>query len=65
MSCYPAALHPGDVVSLSGCDYELMSIDQTGDFYSLYVEHLGTRRRALVVIHSSVLLIRTDKKEPS
>lgn len=43
---------PGDFVSLSGCDYELISIDQTDDFYSLYIEHLDTRRRALIVIHT-------------
>lgn len=60
MNCYPADLTPGDYVSLSGCDYELISIDQTDDFYSLYIEHLGTRRRALIVIHSSVPIIRSD-----
>lgn len=60
MSCYPADLQPGDVVSLSGCDYELISINQTDDFYSLYIEHFGTRRRARIVIHSSVPITRTD-----
>lgn len=53
MTCHPADLHSGDFVSLSGCDYELISIDQTDDFYSLYLEHLDTRRRALIVIRSS------------
>lgn len=60
MSCRPADLHSGDFVSLAGCDYELISIDQTDDFYSLYIEHLNTRRRALIVIHSSVPIIRTN-----
>lgn len=60
MNCHPADLHPGDFVSLSGCDYELISIDQTDDFYSLYIEHLDTRRRALIVIHSSTPITRTD-----
>lgn len=60
MSCYPADLHPGDFVSLSGDDYELISIDQTDDFYSSYIEHLDTRRRALIVIHSSAPITRTD-----
>lgn len=60
MNCHPADLHPGDFVSLSGCDYELISIDQTDDFYSLYIERLDTRRRALIVVHSSVLIIRTN-----
>lgn len=60
MNCYPADLHPGDFVSLSGCDYELISIDQTGDFVSLYIEHLNTRRRALIVVHSSIPITRTD-----
>ena len=60
MTCHPADLHPGDFVSLSGCDYELISIDQTDDFYSLYIEHLDTRRRALIVIRSSTLITRTD-----
>lgn len=31
-----------------------------GDFYSLYIEHLDTRRRALIVIHSSAPITRTD-----
>jgi hypothetical protein len=60
MTCRPANLHPGDFVSLSGCDYELISIDQTDDFYSLYIEHLNTRRRALIVIHSSTPITRTN-----
>lgn len=60
MNCHPADLTPGDFVSLSGCDYELISIDQADDFYSLYIEHLDTRRRALIVIHSSTLITRTD-----
>lgn len=59
MSCYPSDLQPGDFVSLSGCDYELISIDQTDDFYSLYIEHLDTRRRALIVVHSSVPITKT------
>lgn len=42
---------------MSGCDYELISIGQTDDFYSLYID---TRRRALIVIHSSVPITRTD-----
>lgn len=60
MTCRPANLHPGDFVSLSGCDYELISIDQTDDFYSLHIEHLNTRRRALIVIHSSTPITRTN-----
>lgn len=60
MNCHPADLTPGDFVSLSGCDYELISIDQTDDFYSLHIEHLDTRRRALIVIHSSVPITRTN-----
>lgn len=60
MTCHPADLLPGDFVSLSGCDYELISIDQTDDFYSLYIEHLDTRRRALIVVHSSVPITRTN-----
>lgn len=60
MNCHPADLTPGDFVSLSGCDYELISIDQTDDFYSLHIEHLNTRRRALIVVHSSTLITRTD-----
>lgn len=60
MTCRPADLHLGDFISLSGCDYELISIDPTDDFYSLYIEHLDTRRRALIVIHSSALITRTD-----
>lgn len=31
-----------------------------GDFYSLYIEHLDTRRRALIVIHSSVPITKTN-----
>lgn len=60
MSCHPADLRPGDFISLSGCDYELISIDQTDDFYSLYIERLDSRRRALIVIRSSVLITRTN-----
>ena len=60
MSCHPADLRPGDFISLSGCDYELISIDPNGDFYSLHIEHLNTRRRALIVIHSSVPITRTN-----
>lgn len=60
MSCYPADLRPGDFVSLSGCDYELIMIDRTDNFYSLHIEHLDTRRRALIVIHSSTPITRTD-----
>lgn len=60
MNCYPADLRPGDFVSLSGHNYELLSIDQTDDFYSLHIEHLDTRRRALIVIHSSTPIIRTN-----
>jgi len=60
MNCLPGDLHPGDFVSLSGCDYELISIDQTDNFYSLHIEHLGSRRRALIVVHSSVPIARTD-----
>lgn len=60
MSCRPADLCPGDFVSLSGCDYELISIDQTDDFYTLYIEHLSTRRRALIIVHSSTPITRSD-----
>lgn len=60
MNCHPADLTPGDFVSLSGCDYELLAIDQTDDFYSLHIEHLDTRRRALIVIHSAIPITRTD-----
>lgn len=60
MNCYPADLRPGDFVSLSGLDYELISINRTDDFYSLYVEHRDTRRRALIVIHSSTLITRIN-----
>lgn len=31
-----------------------------GDFYSLYIERLDTRRRALIVIHSSVPITKTN-----
>lgn len=60
MNYRPADLRPGDFVSLSGHDYELISIDQTDDFYILYVEHLNTRRRTRIVILSSVPITRTD-----
>lgn len=59
MTCRPADLRPGDFVSLSGCDYELISIDRTDDFCSLYIEHIDTHRRALIVAHSSVPITRT------
>lgn len=52
--------HPGDFVSLSGCDYELISIDQTDDLYSLHIEHRNTRRRALIVVHSSTPITRLN-----
>lgn len=35
-------------------------MDETDDFYSLYIEHLDTRRRALIVIHSSAPITSTD-----
>jgi hypothetical protein len=60
MNCRPADLRPGDFVSLSDCDYELISMDQTDDFYTLYIEHLDTRRRALIVIQSSVPITETN-----
>ncbi len=60
MNCRPADLRPGDFLSLAGCDYELISINRTDDFYTLYIEHLDTRRRALIVIHSSVPISRTN-----
>lgn len=60
MTCRPADLRPGDFVSLSDCNYELISIDKADDFYSLYIEHLDTRRRALIVIHSSTPITRTN-----
>lgn len=53
-------LRPGDILSLAGRDYELMSIDQTNDLYSLRIEHLNTRRRALIVVHSSTPITRID-----
>ena len=53
MNCRPTGLRPGEFVSLSGCDYELTSIDPNGDFYSLYLEH----PRARTDRHP---LIRTD-----
>lgn len=31
-----------------------------GDFVSLYIEQLDTRRHALIVIHSSVPITRTN-----
>ena len=60
MNCRPTDLRPRDFISLSGCDYEPISIDQTDDFYSLYIEQRDTRRRALIVIHSSVPITRTN-----
>lgn len=60
MICHPTDLRPGDFVSLADCDYELISIDQTDDFYSLHIEHLDTRRRALIVVHSSVPITKTN-----
>lgn len=59
MTCRPADLRPGDFASLSGCDYELISIDQTDNFYSLHIEHIDTHRRALIVVHSSIPITRT------
>lgn len=53
-------LRPGDILSLAGCDYELMSIDRTDDFYSLHIEHRNTRRRALIVVHSSTPITRLN-----
>lgn len=60
MNCRPADLHPGDFVSLSGYDYELISIDRADDFYLLHIERLDTRRRATVIIHSSIQITRLD-----
>lgn len=60
MNCHPADLTPGDFVSLSGCDYELISINRADDFYSLHIEHLDTRRRALIVVHSSTPITKTN-----
>lgn len=60
MNCHPADLRPGDFISLSGYDYELISVDRTDDFYSLHIEHCNTRRRALIVIHSSTPITRID-----
>lgn len=31
-----------------------------GDFYSLHIEHLSIRRRALIVVHSSVPITKTN-----
>lgn len=53
-------LRPGDILSLAGCDYELISIDQTDDLYSLHIEHRNTRRRALIVVHSSTTITRLN-----
>lgn len=60
MNYRPADLRPGDFVSLSGYDYELMSIDRADDFYTLYIEHSDTRRRVMIVIHSSIPITRID-----
>lgn len=60
MNYHPADLRPGDFVSLSGYDYELMSIDQADDFYTLYIERPDTRRQAMIVIHSSIPITRID-----
>lgn len=60
MNYHPADLRPGDFVSLSGYDYELMSIDRADDFYTLYIERPDTRRRATIVIHSSIPISRLD-----
>lgn len=57
---HPRDLRPGDILSLAGCDYELMSIDQTDDLYSLHVEYRNTRRRALIVVRSSTPITRID-----
>lgn len=53
-------LRPGDLLSLAGCDCELISIDRTDDFYSLRIEHRNTRRRALIVVHSSTPITRLN-----
>lgn len=53
-------LRPGDILSLAGCDYELISIDQNDDLYSLHIEHLNTRKRALIVVHSSTPITRLN-----
>ena len=53
-------LRPGDILSLAGCDYELISIDRTDDLYSLHIEHHNTRRRALIVVHSSTPITRLN-----
>ena len=60
MNYHPADLRPGDFVSLSGYDYELISIDRADDFYTLYIERCDTRRRAMIVIHSSIPITRID-----
>lgn len=60
MNYRPADLRPGDFVSLSGYDYELMSIDRADDFYTLYIERSDTRRRVMIVIHSSIPITRID-----
>lgn len=60
MNYHLADLRPGDLISLSGCDYELTSIDQADDFYTLYIEHRDTRRRAMIVVHSSTPITRID-----
>lgn len=52
--------HPADFISLSGRDYELISIDQTNNFYPLHIEHCDTRRRAWIVVHSSTPVTRID-----
>lgn len=53
-------LRPGDILSLAGCDYELISIDQNDDLYSLHIEHLNTRKRTLIVVHSSTPITRLN-----
>lgn len=60
MNYHPADLRPGDFVSLSGYDYELISIGRADDFYTLYIERSDTRRRAMIVIHSSIPITRID-----
>lgn len=60
MNYHLADLRPGDFVSLSGYDYELISIDRADDFYTLYTERRDTRRRSMIVVHSSIPITRID-----
>ncbi len=57
---FPGDLRVGDLLSLADCDYELMSIDQTDDCYSLHIEHRNTRRRALIIVRSSTPITRIN-----